>query len=44
MLDAMEYSQNAPSVSQAQRLKKASQERALTPEGRAHRHVGGKEA
>ena len=32
LLDAMEYSQNAPSVAQAQRLKKASQEGALTPE------------
>ena len=32
VMDAMEYSQNAPSVSQAQRLKKASQEGALTPE------------
>ena len=30
VLDAMEYSQNAPSLSQAQRLKKASQEGALT--------------
>lgn len=32
VMDAMEYSQNTPSVSQAQRLKKASQEGALTPE------------
>lgn len=32
LLDAMAYSQNTPSVSQAQRLKKASQEGALTPE------------
>lgn len=32
LLDAMAYSQNAPSVSQAQRLKKASQEGALTVE------------
>lgn len=30
LLDAMEYSQNVPSVSQAQRLKKASQEGTLT--------------
>ena len=30
VLDAMEYSQNTPSVSQAQRLKKASQEGTLT--------------
>ena len=32
VLDAMAYSQNTPSVSQAQRLKKASQEGVLTPE------------
>lgn len=32
VMDAMEYSQNTPSVSQSQRLKKASQEGALTPE------------
>ena len=30
VLDAMEYAQNTPSVSQAQRLKKASQEGNLT--------------
>ena len=32
VLDAMEYAQNTPSVSQAQRLKKASQEGKLTEE------------
>ena len=32
VLDAMEYAQNTPSVSQAQRLKKASQEGKLTTE------------
>ena len=42
-LDAMDYSQNTPSLSQAQRIKKLSREGKCTKGGHALHHVRGKE-